>query len=144
MRVSTIGFTKKSARRCFELLQGAGAKRVVDVRLNNVSQLAGFAKKYDLAYFLETICGMGYVHLPVLAPTQQMLDEYKKQRGGWRTYEMRFLALMTERRIQEAVSRELIADGCVLCSEETPEHCHRRLVLEYLKQHWGAMDITHL
>jgi uncharacterized protein (DUF488 family) len=144
MKIFTIGFTKKSARHFFELVCKSGAKRVVDIRLNNVSQLAGFAKKDDLAYFLKEICGMEYVHLPELAPTQEMLDEYKKQRGDWRMYEIRFLELMKERRIEETVSKELIADGCLLCSEDKPHHCHRRLVAEYLKQHWGDVDITHL
>lgn len=144
MNVFTIGFTKKSARRFFELLRKSGAKRVVDVRLNNVSQLAGFAKKDDLAYFLKEICGMEYVHLRELAPTQEMLDEYKKQRGDWKTYETGFLALMKQRRVEETVAREVVADGCLLCSEDNPHHCHRRLVAEYLKQHWGNMDIFHL
>ncbi len=144
MRVFTIGFTKKSARCFFELLRKSGARRVADVRLNNVSQLAGFAKKDDLAYFLQALCGMEYVHLPELAPTQEMLDEYKKQRGDWEAYEVRFLALMKQRRIEETVAREVIADGCLLCSEDQPHHCHRRLVAEYLKQHWGEVDIAHL
>ena len=144
MRVFTIGFTKKSARRFFELLRKSGAKRVVDVRLNNVSQLAGFAKKDDLAYFLREICGMDYVHRPDLAPTQEILDEYKKQRGDWATYETRFLALMRQRRIEETVSRDVIADCCLLCSEDKPDFCHRRLVAEYLKQHWADVDIAHL
>src|SRR6266446_2444600 len=144
MRVFTIGFTKKPARRFFELLRTSGAKRVVDVRLNNVSQLAGFAKKDDLAYFLKEICGMEYLHLPELAPTQEMLDGYKKQKGDWRTYENRFLALMKQRRIEESVPKEVVADGCLLCSEDKPHHCHRRLVAEYLKQHWGDLDISHL
>lgn len=144
MKVFTIGFTKKSARRFFELLRNSGAKRVVDVRLNNVSQLAGFAKKDDLAYFLKEICGVDYVHLPVLAPTQEMLDDYKKMRGDWSTYETRFLALMKQRRIEETVSREVVADGCLLCSEDKPHQCHRRLVAEYLKQHWGDIAVSHL
>lgn len=144
MRVFTIGFTKKSARSFFETLRKSGASRVVDVRLNNVSQLAGFAKKDDLAYFLKEICGMEYVHLPELAPTQEMLDEYKKHHGDWKTYEIRFLELMKQRRIDETVSRETIADGCLLCSEDKPLLCHRRLVAEYLQRHWGDMDITHL
>ena len=144
MKLFTVGFTKKSARRFFDLLKASGAKRIVDVRLNNVSQLAGFAKKEDLAYFLEQICGMGYVHLPVLAPTQEMLDEYKKQKGDWREYESRFLELMKERRIEDTVSREILQGGCLLCSEDKPHHCHRRLVAEYLKQHWGDVDIAHL
>lgn len=144
MRLFTIGFTKKSAESFFETLRKSGARRVVDVRLNNVSQLAGFAKKQDLAYFLDRICGMEYVHEPLLAPTQEMLDEFKKQRGRWQAYEQRFLELMKERRIEERISRELLADACLLCSEDKPDHCHRRLVAEYLRRHWGDFDITHL
>jgi uncharacterized protein (DUF488 family) len=144
MKVFTMGFTKKTARRFFELLRASGAKRVVDVRLNNVSQLAGFAKKDDLAYFLKEINGIDYVHLPALAPTQEMLDEYKKQGGDWKVYESRFLALMEQRRIEEMIPREVVMDGCLLCSEDKPHHCHRRLVAEYLKQHWSGVDIVHL
>ena len=144
MKVFTIGFTKKSARRFFELLRNSGTKRVVDVRLNNVSQLAGFAKKDDLAYFLKEICGIEYVHLPELAPTQDMLDEYKKKRGDWGAYETRFLTLMKQRRVEDTVQRDVIADSCLLCSEDKPHQCHRRLVAEYLKQHWGDVNISHL
>ncbi len=144
MKVITIGFTKKTAKQFFGLLRDSGAKRVVDVRLNNVSQLAGFAKRGDLAYFLREICGMDYVHLPALAPTQEMLDQFKKQRGDWRTYELRFLELMKQRRIEETIPKEAIADGCLLCSEDKPHHCHRRLVAEYLKQHWDHVEISHL
>jgi uncharacterized protein (DUF488 family) len=144
VRVFTIGFTKKSARQFFDTLRKSGAKRVVDVRLNNVSQLAGFAKRDDLAFFLQEVCGMEYIHIPELAPTQEMLDEYKKHKGDWRTYEARFLDLMRGRRIEESVSKEVIADGCLFCSEDKPHHCHRRLVAEYLKQHWGGVDILHL
>ena len=144
MKLSTIGFTKKSARRFFDLLRQSGTKRIVDVRLNNESQLAGFAKKADLEYFLDALCGMEYVHLPTLAPTKEMLDDYRKRRGDWKTYEDRFIALMHERRIEETIPQEIIADGCLLCSEDKPHHCHRRLVAEYLKQHWGNVEIGHL
>ena len=144
MKIFTIGFTKKSARRFFELLCESGAKRVVDVRLNNRSQLAGFAKKDDLAYFLKKICSMEYVHVPELAPTQEMLDAYKKQRGEWTTYERQFLELMKERGIEDTAVRDVIAEGCLLCSEDTPDHCHRRLVAEYLGRHWGNVEIAHL
>lgn len=144
MKLFTIGFTKKSARRFFELLRSSGARRVVDVRLNNVSQLAGFAKKDDLAYFAKEICGMDYVHLPVLAPTQEMLNRYKKGGGNWQDYERQFLDLMRQRRIEETLPKEQVADGCLLCSEDKPHHCHRRLVAEYLKEQWGDVDIVHL
>jgi len=144
MEVFTIGFTKKPARKFFELLRDAGAKRVVDVRLNNVSQLAGFAKRDDLSYFLDTIDGIEYVYLPDLAPTQEMLDAYKKRKGSWANYESQFIDLMRQRRIEHTTPRELIEDGCLLCSEDEPHHCHRRLVAEYLKEHWGDVRIHHL
>ena len=144
MKIYTIGFTKKNAQKFFETLRKSGTKRVVDVRLNNVSQLAGFAKRDDLAYFLDQVCNIQYVHLPDLAPTKEMLDEYKKNGGNWDTYEKRFLDLMEKRRIQEKISKELIDEGCLLCSEDKPHHCHRRLVAEYLNQNWGNIEIAHL
>jgi len=144
MKVFTIGFTKKSARQFFDMLRNSGAKRVVDVRLNNVSQLAGFAKRDDLAFFLKEVCGMNYVHAPDLAPTQEMLDEYKKLKGDWDTYAKRFVDLMEKRKIEERIPKEVVAEGCLLCSEDKPHHCHRRLVAEYFKQHWGDLDISHL
>lgn len=144
MRIFTIGFTKKSARRFFDTLKQSGAMRVVDVRLNNVSQLAGFTKRDDLEYFLKEVCGMGYVHLPDLAPTQKMLDEYRKLKGDWQTYEKRFLDLMEKRRIENRIPKEVVANCCLLCSEDKPHHCHRRLVAEYLKQHWADVEISHL
>jgi uncharacterized protein (DUF488 family) len=144
MKVFTIGFTKKTAEQFFDALRQSGAKRVVDVRLNNISQLAGFAKKDDLAFFLKEICSMDYVHVPDLAPTQEMLDQYKKLGGDWPSYEARFLDLMQKRRIEQRIPKEVIAEGCLLCSEDKPHHCHRRLVAEYLKQCWGDIDISHL
>lgn len=144
MRVFTIGFTKKSAREFFTKLRDSGAKRVVDVRLNNVSQLAGFAKREDLRFFLKEVCRMDYVHLPILAPTSEMLDAYKKHKGDWGTYERAFLDLMQARVIEDHVSRAQIDDGCLLCSEDTPERCHRRLVAEYLRAKWSSLDIVHL
>lgn len=144
MKVFTIGFTKKNARQFFEAIRKSGAKRVVDVRLNNVSQLAGFAKRDDLKFFLKEVCDIDYVHTPDLAPTKEMLDEYKKLKGDWDTYEKRFLDLMEKRKIEERIPKEVIAEGCLLCSEDKPHHCHRRLVAEYLKQHWGDIDISHL
>jgi uncharacterized protein (DUF488 family) len=140
----TIGFTKKPAEQFFTALKEAGVKRVVDVRLNNISQLAGFAKMDDLRYFLKAIGGIEYLHLPELAPTQEMLDAYKKEKCDWSVYEERFLDLMASRKIEERVPREIIDGGCLLCSEHTPHHCHRRLVAEYLGQHWEGVSTTHL
>ena len=144
MRVSTIGFTKKPAQRFFGLLRDAGVKRVVDVRLNNASQLAGFAKRDDLAWFLREIGGVDYTHVPVLAPTQELLSAYRKADVDWHTYELRFLDLMRERRIEETLDRALLDEGCLLCSEDQPHQCHRRLVVEYLREHWGNIDVVHL
>ena len=144
MRILTIGFTKKCAERFFEALTKAGAKRVVDVRLNNVSQLAGFAKKNDLAYFLDRICHIDYRHIPMLAPTKEMLDRYKKKGGSWEDYERKLLDLMAERRIEAKLDPELLEDACLLCSEDHPHYCHRRLVAEYLKEHWSDVEIEHL
>lgn len=144
MKIFTIGFTKKSAEKFFTLLRQSGAKRIVDVRLNNVSQLAGFAKRPDLEFFLREICHMDYVHQPELAPTQDILDEYKRNKGDWNVYEQKFLELMRRRRVEDSVPRELLADGCMLCSEDKPHHCHRRLVAEYLREKWGDFDVVHL
>lgn len=144
MKLFTIGFTKKSAEAFFTKLKRSGAKRLVDVRLNNVSQLAGFAKRNDLQFFLREVCAMDYVHLPDLAPTQDILDEYKKNKGDWSVYEQKFLDLMRRRQIEKKVDPAVIADGCLLCSEDKPHHCHRRLVAEYLKSHWGDVEISHI
>jgi uncharacterized protein YeaO (DUF488 family) len=122
-----------------------GIKRLLDVRLNNISQLAGFSKKEDLRYFLRALLAADYIHEPLLAPTQEMLDEYKKQKGSWQDYERRFLALMRERAVERRIDRRLFdVPTALLCSEATAEHCHRRLVLEYLQAAWGDLTITHL
>lgn len=144
MNVFTIGFTKKSAESFFTLVRDSGARRLIDVRLNNVSQLAGFAKRDDLRYFLREIPRIDYVEVADLAPTQDMLDRYRKQKGSWATYEREFLALMRDRQIEVKLDRDLLADAVLLCSEETAERCHRRLVVEYLQSHWGDLDVRHL
>jgi len=144
MKVYTIGFTEKPAERFFSLLRESGAKRVVDVRLNNTGQLAGFSKRDDLVFFLRELCGIEYVHVPELAPTQEILDAYKKHKGAWDVYEHEFLSLMEKRRIDETIARDLIDQGCLLCSEHKPHHCHRRLVVEYLAKKWGSVDPKHL
>jgi len=144
MKVFTMGFTRKTAEHFFGTLAESGAKRLIDVRLNNVSQLAGFAKRNDLQYFLKTICGMDYVHEIRLAPTQELLDSYRKGGASWDEYEERFLKLMEEREIETAISAGTIEDACLLCSEETAEQCHRRLVAEYLARRWGDIEIVHL
>lgn len=144
MKLFTIGFTQKSAERFFGSLRAGGVRRLVDVRLNNVSQLAGFTKREDLRYFCREILGIEYLHRPILAPTQELLDKYKKRGGDWSTYERAFLQLMQDRRVEASLERAELDGACLLCSEAAAEHCHRRLVAEYLKERWGGVEIRHL
>jgi len=118
-------------------------KRLIDVRLNNISQLAGFAKKEDLKFFSQELCNAQYSHLPDLAPTQEMLSAYRKEGKDWKIYEDRFIQLLRDRHI-ESMDKDLFKDSCLLCSESKSHYCHRRLVAEYLKCHWGDVDIIHL
>jgi uncharacterized protein (DUF488 family) len=145
MEIYSIGFTQKTAEWFFTRIKNAGIGRLLDVRLNNVSQLAGFAKRADLKYFLKQICGADYLHEPLLAPTQEMLDAYRGKAVSWEEYEAQFLALMAQRRIEHNLDRALFETPTVLlCSEPTAERCHRRLVLEYLREKWGDVSISHL
>jgi len=144
LKIFTIGFKKKSAEKFFSKLKQGGIKRLVDVRLNNSSQLAGFTKRDDLRYFSKTICGIDYIHLPALAPTKDLLDEYKKKGRDWSIYEKKFLELMAERKIEYTIPKDLLDGSCLLCSEEKPSQCHRRLVAEYLRHKWGDVQIQHI
>ncbi|OJW25517.1 MAG: hypothetical protein BGO49_10865 [Planctomycetales bacterium 71-10] len=144
MKLFTIGFTKKSAETFFTRIKNSGARTLIDVRLNNVSQLAGFTKKNDLKYFTGEICKIDYLHLPVLAPTQDILTAFKTNKGDWGIYERQFLKLMEDRKIEAALTPEQLDGGCLLCSEEKPHHCHRRLVAEYLKERWKDVEIEHI
>ncbi len=143
MKLFTIGFTRKSAEAFFTALTTAGVKHLIDVRLNNVSQLAGFSKRDDLAYFARAICGIPYTHAMDLAPTADMLAAVKRGQDGWDAYERRFLDLMRERRI-ETLPRAGFENACLLCSEPAPHKCHRRLVAEYLGRYWTDLSVTHL
>jgi uncharacterized protein (DUF488 family) len=140
----TVGFTGKSAKEFFETLKQSGVRRVVDIRLNNVSQLAGFTKKGNLEYFLHTIADINYVHEPNFAPTKEILNEYKKKRIDWNEYEIRYRRLIEERQPAKSLMPEDFDRACLLCSEPTAEHCHRRLAAEYLKEAWGNVTIVHL
>ena len=145
MEIYSIGFTQKTAEQFFGILKDAGVRRLMDVRLNNVSQLAGFSKRDDLAYFLRAILDAEYVHEPLLAPTQEMLDAYKKQKGNWDDYALAFTALIRARQIERHLDKEsFLQPTALLCSEPTAENCHRRLVLEYLQEHWGGISLKHL
>lgn len=140
----TIGFTKKNAETFFGKLGKAGVEKIIDIRLNNVSQLAGFAKKDDLIYFLKKICDCNYMHEPLLAPTKEILDGYKKKEIDWPEYQKRFNDLLKTRKAHTLVSSSELHMACLLCSEPTPDKCHRRLVAEYLKNHFDDIEIQHL
>ena len=137
-------FYQKSAQTFFTRLKTAGVRRIVDVRLNNVSQLAGFAKKEDLRYFAKAIGDIEYVHATELAPTQEMLDAYKKRKGDWNLYQQEFLELMRVREIERSAASDVVDGSCLLCSEEKPQQCHRRLVAEYLQKTWPDVVIEHI
>lgn len=144
IKIFTIGFTKKTAKDFFEKLKLNGIKHIIDIRLNNVSQLAGFTKKDDLKYFLRSILDAEYIHFPELAPTKEILDEYRKNKGDWHTYEKSFRELIEKRRIEDCLQKDIFDYGCLLCSEDTPKQCHRRLVAEYLKEKWADVEIIHI
>lgn len=145
MEIYTIGYTQKGASQFFTRLKDAGIKQLWDIRLNNTSQLAGFTKKEDLPFFLWEICHASYRHLPFLAPTQDILDDYKKKKASWAEYECRFRQLLAERRVVDLVQKEQLEQPTVLlCSEATAQHCHRRLVAEHLASIWGDLKVIHL
>jgi len=145
MKTFTIGFTQKRAEQFFTLLESNNVARIIDVRLNNVSQLAGFSKRDDLKYFLAKLCGVEYFHIEDLAPTKDILDAYKKKLITWDEYEDKFLNLLSQRHIERSISESLLDHGCLLCSEHQPHHCHRRLVIEYLNQYWDTnLEVMHL
>jgi uncharacterized protein (DUF488 family) len=145
VNIYTIGFTKKNAETFFKFIRSSAIRTVVDVRLNNVSQLAGFAKKDDLRFFLRELCSTEYVHAPELTPTKEILDPYKDGKMTWQAYEDKFLNLMAQRNIEKSVRPELLDNGCLLCSEHEPHMCHRRLVVEYLNKNSDLnLTVKHL
>lgn len=146
MKICTIGYTKKSAEEFFDLLESRGIERVLDVRLKNTSHLAGFSKKQDLEYFLRRLFGIEYDHLEFLAPTAEMMSTYQEPGMDWELYAEEFFELLEERKVLDRLDRDLFARKkcCLLCSEPTPDHCHRRLVAEYLQRSWPDVEIIHL
>lgn len=142
----TIGFTRRSAESFFETLRQHRVQRLIDVRLNNSSQLAGFTKRDDLDYFVRTILNAEFHHLPLLAPTPELRATMKPGGGGWAAYVPKFQALLAERRITEQLEREFFTSKicCLLCSEPTADECHRRLVAEHLQCAWPELHVIHL
>jgi uncharacterized protein (DUF488 family) len=144
IRIFTIGYAGRNAREFFTILKQAGIKKVIDVRLYNTSQLAGFTKRQNIEYFLQAIVGAKYVHLPTMAPTKQLLSDYKKGLISWRQYEIQFKALITQRQIQRHITPQDADMSCFLCSEAKADNCHRRLVAEYIAGYWQNVSIHHL
>ena len=144
IRIFTVGYVGKNARQFFSILKQAGIRKVIDVRLYNTSQLAGFTKRQDIEYFLQAIVGAEYVHLPIMAPTKQLLTDYKKGLISWQQYEIQFKAIIIQRQIQRHIMPQDMDMSCFLCSEAKADKCHRRLVAEYLAEHWQNISIHHL
>lgn len=145
MEIRTIGFTQHRASEFFGKLRIASVDRLIDVRINNVSQLAGFAKRDDLEWFLAELCGASYRHEPLLAPTKELLKSYQDKQMGWPEYEQRFIDLMILRKVEDRIDpAEFGSRPVLLCSEHTAEKCHRRLVAEYLSDHWTNVHVEHL
>ncbi len=146
MKIYTIGYTKKSAAEFFGLLERHGVERVVDVRLKNTSQLAGFTKKDDLEYFLRRLLGIEYCHLDFLAPTAELMKTYRDSGQDWELYVDGFSKLLEERDVLNRLERGFFSEKqcCLLCSEPDAEHCHRRLIAEHLQEAWPDVEVVHL
>ena len=143
-RIFTIGYAGKDAQEFFTILKQGGIKKVVDVRLYNTSQLAGFTKSKDIEYFLNTLVGADYIYLPIMAPTKQLLNDYKKGQISWQQYKDMFNAIIVQRQIERHITPQDMDMSCFLCSEAKADKCHRRLIAEYLAKHWQNVSIQHL
>ena len=144
IKLYTIGFTGKSAQKFFELLEKNGVKKIVDTRISNNSQLSGFAKGQDLAFFARRIANIDYEHNLEFAPTRELLDSYRKKDLTWEAYTTEYLNLLQARDIKNTVDVTRLHDCCLLCSEHSPEKCHRRLLAEYLQAIDPNVQIIHL
>lgn len=144
IKLYTIGFTGKPAEKFFNLLRNNGVKKIVDTRINNVSQLSGFAKGSDLKFFAAEIGQMSYEHKVDFAPTKELLLKYRNKQLTWEHFASEYINLLDMRKISKKTKVDLLHENCFLCSEHTPEKCHRRLLAEYLKQVRNDIQIIHL
>ena len=144
MNIYTMGFTKKSAENFFNLLKDNNVEKVIDIRLNNNSQLAGFAKGKDLQYFLKVICSIDYLYKPEYAPSKELLSDYRNKKINWEDYEKKYLKILDERNVLKKIDLELFKNSCLLCSELKADKCHRRLLVEYIKKITKNINIIHL
>jgi uncharacterized protein (DUF488 family) len=146
MKITTIGFSKKSLEKFVTLLKEDNVDCLIDTRLNNTSQLSGFAKKNDLQYILENFLDIKYVHDLSLAPTPDILNDFKKKKITWEDYKIRYDNLLKKREVQNRIN-EILGLGttiCFLCSEHRPEHCHRSILVDFIKQYSGEIEVNHL
>lgn len=144
VRLFTIGFTQKTAEEFFSTLRDSNIKTLIDTRINPNSQLSAFAKANDLPFLLKEICNIDYHYERLLAPSKDLLSRFRKKVIDWDEYAYSYVGLLEERNVPSALNTELFRNGVLLCSEATPERCHRRLACEYLQQHWERVSITHL
>ena len=144
IKLYTIGFTKKTARQFFELLKKNNVKKLVDVRINNSSQLAGFAKGADLEYFAEAICGIQYEFVADFAPTKELLSDYQNKKITWEEYKQTYRSLIETRKVTEKYDIKEFDHACFLCSEPTAEQCHRGLLVEYFWESNPDIQFVHL
>lgn len=144
IKLYTIGFTGKPAEKFFSLLKNSEVTKIVDTRINNVSQLSGFAKGSDLKFFAKEIGNMAYVHNLDFAPTKELLSRYRDKKISWSEYEIEYLNLLDIRKIAQKIEIEKLHQNCLLCSEHTPEKCHRRLLADYLKHLKSDIEVIHL
>jgi uncharacterized protein (DUF488 family) len=144
MKLYTIGYSGKNADKFFQSISRKNIKKVLDIRLYNTSQLAGFSKRDDLKFFLESICNCEYRHLKILAPSPELLKNYKDKKVSWEEYEIEYNQYLASLRFNDFISRKELDSGCFLCAEPTAEKCHRRLVAEYIQSHMDNVEIIHL
>jgi len=143
LEIYTIGFAKKNLREFIKRIQSAGVKKVLDIRLNNTSQLAGYSKKDDLEYVLELV-NIQYQHIPALAPAEELMKAFKSKEIGWEQYVQTYSRSLEE---NDPIGLVKVRQGekiCLLCSEDTPKYCHRRLLAEYLGKHIEGLVVQHL
>lgn len=144
IKLYTIGFTGKPAEKFFSLLKDSGVKKIVDTRINNTSQLAGFAKGTDLSFFARVIGNISYEHHIEYAPTKELLSRYRDKKISWQEYEVEYLNLLDMRKVAKKTDIEKLHENCLLCSEHTAEKCHRRLLAEYFREVRSEVEIIHL
>jgi uncharacterized protein (DUF488 family) len=144
IKLFTIGFAGKSAERFFQLLRDNGVQKIIDTRLYPSSQLSGFAKGKDLKFFLKEVANISYEHKIDFAPTEDLLSRYRSKQLNWKQYESEYIAILKERDVTKSLNPQALHQSCLLCSEHSPENCHRKQLAEYLANQLNGISIIHL